>query len=34
MVEGEERGFLYKLQNDMEEFASSGLISALKTCMF
>lgn len=34
MSEGEKWGFLCTLQNEVEEFANSGLISALKTCVF
>lgn len=34
MVGEEERGSLYKLQNEIEEFGSSGVRSALNICMF
>lgn len=34
MVEGKAQVFLRELQNEMEEFVHSDLISALKTFMF
>lgn len=34
MVEVKEQGFLRELQNEIEEFVHSDLISVLKTFMF